>query len=63
MLVIGCDHLGFFVSWKGHSPVPVAHISDESKLPAPETLWEERLSLLAFVYVAVDTTGTELIQS
>lgn len=40
----------------------VAHISDESKLPAPDTLWEGRLGLLAFVYVAVDTTGTGLIQ-
>lgn len=40
-----------------HPPVPVAHISAESKLPALETLWEGRLDLLAFGYVTVDTTG------
>lgn len=63
LIVIGCDHLCFFVSWKGHSPVPVAHISNESKLPAPETLWGGRLGILTFVYVSVDTTETGLIQS
>lgn len=31
-------------------------ICAESKLTALETLWEERLDHLAFVYVSVDTT-------
>lgn len=47
----------FFLSWKDNSPVPAAHTYDKSKLLAPETLWEGRLGLLAFVHVAVDTTG------
>lgn len=63
LLVICFDHLYFLYYGSVHPPVPVAHISDERKLPAPETLWEGRLGLLAFVYVAVDTTGRGWIQS
>jgi len=47
------------ILWVGGSvqtTVPVAHLSAENKLPALETLWEESLDLLAFVYVAVFIT-------